>query len=415
VPSAMTGKAIEKSRARLALERTSGLYAVATGVVEVGKVLRGRWREAHSYAITITSEDAMYQDVHDWLLDNVPVENQHKLAAHSSVNRSRSDADTIQDELTRTAQLYLTYDSRHEQTIVIDGHKVKVSLERVTDADARRYRTDPDKIIFTAASLEGQQSVRRRLEAILTDRRQTKKRPVLWMLSHWGSWQKRSDLPLRTIESVVLREGQMEGLVDDLDEFLSRESDYVRRGIPWHRGYLLQGPPGTGKTSIAKALANHFGLDLWYAPLGDIDKDTNLLSLLAEVHPRSMLLLEDVDIYHAATSREAETGQLSLSGLLNALDGVSTPHGLITVLTSNEPKVLDDALVRPGRIDRIEDVDYVTQEQAKRLFEYFYGRRPAWKWSVGAQASTADLVEVFKNHLDDPVEAERAMQEREGS
>jgi chaperone BCS1 len=208
---------------------------------------------------------------------------------------------------------------------------------------------------------------------------------------------------------VVLREGQMETLVGDLGEFLGREADYVRRGLPWHRGYLLQGPPGTGKTSLTKALAHEFGLDLWYAPLGDLSKDTNLLALLSEVRPRSMLLLEDIDIYHAATTREAEADRVTLSGLLNALDGVSTPHGLITVLTSNEPKVLDDALVRPGRIDRVEDIDYVTQEQAGRLFAYFYQRPPRGGWVVDAQTSTADLTELFKRHMDDPDGAEAAL------
>lgn len=400
----------EKSRATSALERTNGWYAAAAGLVEVGKTVRNKWREAHNYTVTITSADVIYQDVHDWLLDNVPVHDQRALAAHSSDRRDEEYGETVGES--GPARLHLTYDSSREQVITVDGHKVKVNLE-VDQSDLsdrqKGYRFKPDKITFFSQSQAGQQAVIEHLKTIVASRKETKRRPQLWMLSTWGSWVRRMDLPLRTPESVVLRKGQMEALVDDLDGFLQRESDYVRRGIPWHRGYLLQGPPGTGKTSVAKALAHRFNLDLWYAPLGDLDKDANLLALLSEVRPRSMLLLEDIDIYHAATSREAESGSVTLSGLLNALDGVSTPHGLITVLTSNEPKELDDALIRPGRIDRIEDVDYVTQEQAERLFAYFYNQPPEFEWRVEPQTSAADLTEVFKRHMDNPAAAEGAL------
>jgi Mrp family chromosome partitioning ATPase len=396
------------SPARRALERTNGLYAVATGLVEAGKLARNRWREWHNYSVSITSDDTAYQDVHDWLLDNVPLQRQRALAVRS--DRSSNELAPIgYDAEEKVRRLNLTYDSRQEQKITVDGCQIRVLLEKAEPDTQGGRRVAPDRIVFACASQVGQEAVVKQLEKIVQAHGVATRRPQLWMLSTWGSWQRRSDIPSRIPESVVLREGQMESLIGDLDGFLSREADYVRRGLPWHRGYLLQGPPGTGKTSIAKALATRFNLDLWYAPLGDLNKDSNLLSLLSEVRPRSMLLLEDIDIYHAATTREAEANRVTLSGLLNALDGVATPHGLITVLTSNEPKVLDEALVRPGRIDRVEDIDYVTQEQARRLFAAFYGRPPVRTWTVDQQVSCADLTELFKRHMDEPDDAERSL------
>jgi len=208
---------------------------------------------------------------------------------------------------------------------------------------------------------------------------------------------------------VILPAGQVEELVADIQNFLGREAEYNRLGQPWHRGYLLWGPPGTGKTSVAKALANHLSLDLWWAPLGDLDKDESLLSIVANVKERSVLLLEDLDTLRAATRRDNESHELSMSALLNALDGVATPHGLITIITSNRPDVLDEAVTRPGRIDRKVEITYVVPEQATRLFELFYQQPPTDVLSVRTDSTTAELLEICKRHPDDPHAAERAI------
>lgn len=393
------------------MERANGWYAIGLGAVELGKNVRARWREHRTYTVTISSTDACYQDVQDWLIEHVPLDRQRALAVYTTGSLSESSYIADSPPGSTDTDLNVSYDSVREQRIDIDGHPVWVYFEKgdVSERDGCQTRMEAGRVVFRCTSTTAQQAIVKHLRGVVGTRKRAARRPKLWMLANWGHWARRSDVPARTVDSVVLRAGQIESLVDDLGAFLDAEADYVRRGIPWHRGYLFQGPPGTGKTSVAKALAHRFGLDLWYAPLGDLNKDTSLLSLLSEVHPRSVLLLEDVDVYHAATSREAETDQVSLSGLLNALDGVGTPHGLITILTSNDPTVLDQALVRPGRIDRVEDIGYVTDEQARRLFTYFYGREPREQWRVDDQTSCAALTELFKRHMDDPAAAEDAL------
>jgi chaperone BCS1 len=192
------------------------------------------------------------------------------------------------------------------------------------------------------------------------------------MPSRYGAgWSRRGDLPIRTLDSVVLKDGQRERIVADLAEFLAAEDDYNRLSQPWHRGYLFHGAPGTGKTSIARALANHFGLPTYYLPLGDIDKDTDLMSFVGQIEPRSVLLIEDIDVFHAATKRDEEGDKVSVAAMLNALDGVFTPHGLITVMTTNEKDRLDPALVRAGRIDVDEEFTPLDAGQSHRLAERF--------------------------------------------
>ena len=127
----------------------------------------------------------------------------------------------------------------------------------------------------------------------------------------------------------------------------------------------------TGKTSVARAIASHFGMDVWYLPLADVKKDGDLLRMATRISPRSMLLLEDIDVFHAATQRDDDS-DLTLSGLLNTLDGIATPHGPLTVLTTNAPEVLDHAVVRAGRIDLTEHFSYADSEQVSRLIGRYY-------------------------------------------
>ena len=399
---------------KAALARANNWYTTAAGLIDLGNRARTYWRQWRNYTVTITSSDPAYQDVQDWMLANVPTERQRALAVRTERFPDDDDYETSPPiSIGRTEsprRLSITYDSTREQRISIDGRDVWISLDKGEQGDGKAFGRKPDQIVFRCTSKAAQQVVVDHLQRIVTGRKKAQRKPQMFMMAPWGSWAHRADVPPRTAESVVRREGQMETLIADLGAFLDREAEYGRRAIPWHRGYLLQGPPGTGKTSLAKALANHFGLDLYYAPLGDMQKDTNLLNLVGELRPRSVLLLEDIDIYHAATSRSAEAERVSLSGLLNALDGVATPHGLITILTSNDPKVLDDALVRPGRIDRVEDVDYLDHNQARRLFTYFYGHAPRRNWTVDEQTPAAALTEIFKRHMDDSDGAERALQ-----
>ena len=109
-----------------------------------------------------------------------------------------------------------------------------------------------------------------------------------------------------------------------------------------------------GKTSLTTAVAGSFGLDIYIISLLDSElTETQLTRLFAALPSRCILLLEDIDaagLVRDETKRNISCN-ISLSALLNAIDGVSSPEGRILIMTTNRFEVLDPALVRPGRVD----------------------------------------------------------------
>lgn len=193
----------------------------------------------------------------------------------------------------------------------------------------------------------------------------------------YGEWRLLTNIRPRPMSSIFLAEGQLERVTADLEEFLRLESWYNERGIPWRRAHMYEGPPGTGKSSVVSALAGHLGLNLYICPVSDKHMtDEKLLSAVQDMRPRSILLLEDVDAL--VTDREV-TGDsgVTFAGLLNALDGVTSKPGVVTIMTTNHPERLDPALVRKGRVDLCEHFGVATRDQAERLYRHFYSGEPS--------------------------------------
>jgi hypothetical protein len=232
------------------------------------------------------------------------------------------------------------------------------------------------------------------------------------------SWQYMKDRQSRTFKSVLIPEELQHEIEADLKRFSDSRTRLTRLEMPWRRGYLLSGPPGTGKTSMSLAIAGCLGFNLASLSLTDISSDGTLRKAVSTLPGRTVLVIEDIDanaVSHERDHNVAKDGALSLSGLLNALDGFETPDGLVTILTTNHIERLDAALVRSGRMDRTFDLGHIAARELERLFAWFYEQEPptkAPKHTKSAHLSPADVAEVFKQHLDDPEGGWKAAVER---
>lgn len=369
----------------------------------VAQKLRNKAIERSTYTVKVPATDEIYDDLHEWVLGMLPSQDQHALVAWTA-KRDGMMLTPISESSSGPRQptrLRLRYDGARVQTVVIGGHKIKVMATDGENLKDGGYFKPPE-IVFTATSLAAQQCLLGQIAQVLRDGQDTKRKPMFRMLSRWGDWERHDDLAQRDLDSVVLPTGQLERLVGDVARFLDSEADYVRRCVPWHRGHLYEGPPGTGKTSVARAIASHFGMDVWYLPLSDVKKDSTLISAMSRITPRSMLLMEDIDVFHAATMRDEQESSVTLSGLLNGLDGIATPHGLMTVLTTNTPEVIDPAVIRPGRVDLVEHFGPADADQVSRLMSRWYAKPVPIREVI--DITPAVVVEVCKRY-DDPDEA----------
>jgi len=189
---------------------------------------------------------------------------------------------------------------------------------------------------------------------------------------HGGDWMRARLGSRRPLASVVLKAGQAEALLADLQRFYGAHERYAELGIPWRRGYLLYGPPGTGKTSLVTALASELHLNVCTLSLASpVVTDEKIHTLLAAVPQRSLLLIEDVDAFFRQRDAAHSQVKLSFSGFLNALDGVATQEGNVLFMTTNHADRLDEALIRAGRIDERVELGACDEDQLRRLFLKF--------------------------------------------
>lgn len=396
-----TSEFITALRARA--PRLAVLLAGAQAAWPIATDLRRRYREQSAYTVKVPGNDEIYDDLHEWVLSLMSAREQHALVAWTG--RREFDGfldDFSSDRRVAELELRLRYDGTRVQAFTVAGHQVKVRV-RDDAADGKdAVSARPPEIVFTVQSLAGREALLAEIAGVLERARRSTRQPTFRMLDRRGSWTRLENLAPRDLASVILPPGQLERLTADVGRFLDTERDYLRKCISWHRGHLYEGPPGTGKTSVARAIASHFGMDVWYLPLADVKADGELLRLASQVSPRSMLLLEDVDVFHATTTRDDHATGVTLSGLLNTLDGIASPHGLLTVMTTNTPDVLDRAVVRAGRVDLIEHFGTADDDQVRRLLSRWYGTEMTASEVAGAAGITgvahADVIEACKRN-----------------
>lgn len=165
----------------------------------------------------------------------------------------------------------------------------------------------------------------------------------------------------KTFDNTYLEDGMRETLENDLDKFARNKAIYNKLGIRYKRTYLFYGPPGTGKSSLGLAIANYTRRDVVSINMSKDMSDSDLIKIISSRPKKAIILFEDIDALFNNLDRENEKEKkdktnITLSVILNILDGIYTPDDVLFVITTNEIDKLDDAIKRKGRTDILLEV-----------------------------------------------------------
>tara|TARA_B100001750_G_scaffold247283_1_gene272486 strand:- start:2133 stop:3377 length:1245 start_codon:yes stop_codon:yes gene_type:complete len=197
--------------------------------------------------------------------------------------------------------------------------------------------------------------------------------------------------PITTFDDLGGLDEQVSLIKESIELPLISPDAFLDFGIDPPGGVILVGPPGCGKTMLAKAVANStdctfirlVASELAQKYIGEGGRMVRELFDLARERSPSIVFIDEIDAIGAkrldsATSGDREV-QRTLMQLLAELDGFDSLSNVKLIAATNRPDILDEALLRPGRFDRVIEIPLPNDEARAAILEIHMGRMPKTK------------------------------------
>jgi len=174
--------------------------------------------------------------------------------------------------------------------------------------------------------------------------------------------------------------------LQDIVEYLKNPGKFTRLNAKLPKGVLLTGPPGCGKTLVARALAGEAGVPFFFASGSEFEemfvgvgasRVRKLFEKAKQMAP-CVIFIDEIDaIGGRRDSPEARYHKMTLNQLLVELDGFEQHTGIIVVAATNIPDVLDPAITRPGRFDRLVSIPLPDIKARRDILKLYLAERGA--------------------------------------
>lgn len=190
-----------------------------------------------------------------------------------------------------------------------------------------------------------------------------------------GFWDYLFQNPRREVDTVFI--GGKNEILADLDEFFASEKDYLYFGHPYKRNYLFHGPPGNGKTSFINAIAGKYNLNVFLISFSVNITDEVFKKLISGLNKNSLLVMEDIDVLFQSGGGGGGGGgggaggkNITMSTILNTLDGLARKNRIICIMSTNHFDVLTDVFKRPGRLDMLVEFKNADKKCFEEMAEF---------------------------------------------
>lgn len=218
----------------------------------------------------------------------------------------------------------------------------------------------------------------------------------------------------RYMDTVFMNPETKNEISNSIKSFVNRKDWYEENFVPYHYGILLYGPPGTGKSTLIRAIISEYSesvekqVNIQYLrsirEINEIRQETYELELSPKI-----IIVEDIDASVLKRRTDAENKnekqlsadgdmpirrydeKISLSDVLNTMDGVSNLENVIYIFTTNHIEHLDPALVRPGRIDKLIKVDLPGRDEYDQFMFYHFKKHIPEDFVVKSHKLIAEL------------------------
>ncbi|HIQ32014.1 MAG TPA: AAA family ATPase [Methanothermococcus okinawensis] len=168
---------------------------------------------------------------------------------------------------------------------------------------------------------------------------------------------------------------------------LKHKEAFERMGIRPPKGILLFGPPGTGKTLLAKAVANESdanfisvkGPEIFSKWVGESEKAIREIFRKARQAAPTVIFFDEIDAIAPRRGRDvggSDVTEKVVNQLLTELDGLEEPKDVVVIAATNRPDILDPALLRPGRLDRVLLVPLPDKKARLEIFKVHTRKMP---------------------------------------
>jgi len=194
------------------------------------------------------------------------------------------------------------------------------------------------------------------------------------------NWRQKTTTSNKTIKNTIVKDSVKENFYNDLEKFMNSEDLYKTRGISYKRGYLLHGVPGSGKSSIVAAIANEFKMPVFKLDMSIIETNDELVKAETTIYDYigpfdpHIVLIEDFD--RSAIFDYDKQSKITEDCILNILDGIEQTYGRLWILTANNKRPFNrvQALMRPGRIDRVVEIDFCDNKQVIDILRLYFDK-----------------------------------------